>query len=367
MVAPGAGVPHAASAGGFAEDLLAWYDREGRKDLPWQRDRTPYRVWVSEVMLQQTRVGTVIPYFERFVARFPDVAALAAAPLDEVLALWSGLGYYARARHLHRAAAQVMAQHQGELPENPEVLAVLPGIGRSTAGAVLALARDQRRPILDGNVKRVLARYHRVPGWPGAGPAQRTLWTLAEAHTPANRVADYTQAIMDLGATVCVRRRPACGRCPVAGGCAARAAGEADRYPEPRPARVLPVRATRFVIARDRAGAVLLERRPPAGVWASLWAFPECTPEAPLADWCRRRLGAAPARTVEWPAFRHTFSHFHLDVSPVLVELEDPAVAVLEGRETVWYKPGDAAPGGLAAPVSALLERLAAQQEGEDE
>jgi A/G-specific adenine glycosylase len=360
-------VPHAASAGGFAERLLAWYDREGRKDLPWQRDRTPYRVWVSEVMLQQTRVGTVIPYFERFVARFPDVAALAAAPLDQVLGLWSGLGYYARARHLHRAAGQVTARHQGELPEAPEVLAALPGIGRSTAGAVLALARDQRRPILDGNVKRVLARYHRVAGWPGAGPAQRTLWTLAEAHTPANRVADYTQAIMDLGATVCVRRRPACGRCPVAGGCAARAAGEADRYPEPRPARVLPVRATRFVIARDRAGAVLLERRPPAGVWASLWAFPECTPEAPLADWCRRRLGAAPARTVEWPAFRHTFSHFHLDVSPVLVELEDPAVAVLEGRETVWYKPGDAAPGGLAAPVSALLERLAAQQEGEDE
>ncbi|HKL64205.1 MAG TPA: A/G-specific adenine glycosylase, partial [Woeseiaceae bacterium] len=196
----------------FAERLLAWYDRHGRHDLPWQRDPVPYRVWVSEIMLQQTRVTTVIPYFERFVERFPTVEDLAAAPADDVLALWSGLGYYARARNLHRAAGRIVAEHGGEFPCHREALESLPGIGRSTAGAILALSFGERHPILDGNAKRVLARYHAVDGWPGRTAVAKELWELAERHTPSQRVADYTQAIMDLGATLCTRGRPACER-----------------------------------------------------------------------------------------------------------------------------------------------------------
>jgi A/G-specific adenine glycosylase len=358
--------PDPAPAEALGVRLLAWYDRHGRKDLPWQRERTPYRVWVSEVMLQQTRVETVIAYFERFVARFPDVASLARADLDEVLRLWSGLGYYARAGHLHRAARRVVADHAGTLPESLEALQALPGVGRSTAGAILALARGERHPILDGNVKRVLARYHRLAGWPGAPRVAARLWALAEAHTPVCRVADYTQAIMDLGATVCRRRRPACAACPVAEGCAAHRAGEADRYPEPRPARALPVRATVLVLARDLAGAVLLERRPAHGVWAGLWTLPECAPGEAPRDWCVRQLGTAPRVVRPWPPLRHTFSHFHLDITPVALEVESPAPAVLEQDASVWYKPGDTPPGGLAAPVTRLLERLAATPLGDD-
>ncbi len=310
-------------------------------------------------MLQQTRVATAAPYFERFVARFPDAAALAAASLDEVLSLWSGLGYYARARNLHRAAARIRDLHGGELPRDAAALATLPGVGRSTAAAILALALGQRHAILDGNVKRVLARYHRVDGWPGAGPTQRRLWALAEAHTPADRVSDYTQAIMDLGATLCLPRRPACERCPVAEDCGARSSGEVDRYPRPRAARPLPARATRFLIVRDTGGAVLLERRPPTGVWASLWAFPEAGVDEPVEHWCLLRFGARPQSVTAWPTFRHTFSHFHLDVTPVVVEVSGPESALSESGATLWHMPGSPAPGGLAAPVAALLARLA--------
>jgi len=352
--------------GGFSARLLAWYERHGRKDLPWQRPRTPYRVWVSEVMLQQTRVETVIPYFERFVARFPDVGALAAAELDEVLRLWSGLGYYARARHLHRAAGLVLERHAGVLPRAIAPLADLPGIGRSTAGAILALAHDERQPILDGNVKRVLARYHEVPGWPGTPRVAAQLWAIAEAHTPHARVADYTQAIMDLGATVCVRRRPACTACPLAEGCGARAAGTVERYPHPRPARPLPVRTTVFVLARNPVGEVLLERRPPLGVWGGLWGLPECANGEAVEAWCLRHLGRPPRAVRPWPPIRHTFSHFHLDISPVALRVDAPPERVLEADDRVWYKPGNTPPGGLAAPVARILERLAALPSGDD-
>ena len=310
-------------------------------------------------MLQQTRVATAAPYFERFVARFPDAAALAAASLDEVLSLWSGLGYYARARNLHQAAARIRDLHGGELPPDAAALAALPGVGRSTAAAILALALGQRHAILDGNVKRVLARYHRVDGWPGTGATQRRLWALAEAHTPAERVSDYTQAIMDLGATLCLPRRPVCERCPVAEGCGARSSGEVDRYPQPRAARPLPVRATRFLIVRDTGGTVLLERRPPTGVWASLWAFPEAAVDEPVEDWCLVRFGTRPRGVTAWPTFRHTFSHFHLDVTPVVVEVSGPECALSETGATLWHKPGSPPPGGLAAPVAVLLARLA--------
>ena len=279
----------------FAERLLAWFADHGRHDLPWQRDPSPYGVWVSEIMLQQTQVATVIPYYERFMARFPDLAALAEAPLDEVLAHWSGLGYYARARNLHRAARQAMAEHGGRLPETIDALQALPGIGRSTAGAILSLALGQRHPILDGNVKRVLARHAAVAGWPGKAAVQRTLWELAEARTPRRRVADYNQAMMDLGATLCTRARPACERCPVAADCRAREQGLQTDYPGPRPRRELPERQVQMLLVRDPQGRVLLERRPPQGVWGGLWCLPELATEAdPLAR-CRERGLRRPA------------------------------------------------------------------------
>ena len=270
----------------FARALLAWFDQHGRHDLPWQTDPTPYRVWVSEVMLQQTRVPTVLRYFPGFMERFPDVAVLAEAPLDDVLHLWSGLGYYARARNLHRAASVVRDAHDGRMPDQREALEALPGIGRSTAGAILALAHGQRHAILDGNVKRVLARYHLVEGWPGRSAVLDRLWGLAESHTPRRRVAAYTQAIMDLGATVCTRSRPLCRACPLAESCGALSHGRTAELPSPRPKPTLPERTTAFLILRDSHGRVLLERRPPSGVWGGLWSFPECAAEADAEARC---------------------------------------------------------------------------------
>ena len=247
----------------FADQLLHWYDRHGRQNLPWHRGRNPYLVWVSEIMLQQTQVGTVIPYFERFIARFPDVQSLAEAPLDAVLEHWSGLGYYARARNLHKAALQIIADHGGEFPQDQEALQNLPGIGRSTAAAILAQAFEIPAAILDGNVKRVLARYYAIAGWPGRSDVLKRLWVAAEAHTPETRVQAYTQAIMDLGALVCTRRNPACERCPVVDGCAAFAADTQHLYPAPKPRKPLPERSTWALLIEDKQGRLLLERRPP--------------------------------------------------------------------------------------------------------
>ena len=259
----------------FATSLLAWFDQHGRRDLPWQRAINPYRVWVSEIMLQQTQVATVIPYFERFTGRFPTLAELASADLDEVLHHWTGLGYYARGRNLHKAARVVVADHQGELPRCVEVLQSLPGIGRSTAGAIAAIAYGIRAPILDGNVKRVLTRFHAVAGYPGVPAVARTLWQLADQHTPARRVADYTQAIMDLGATVCVRNGPSCHRCPIQTGCEALEAGVVDAYPGKKPRKNKPVRAARLFVLHDGRGGCLLEQRPENGIWGGLWTPPE--------------------------------------------------------------------------------------------
>jgi A/G-specific adenine glycosylase len=342
----------------IADRLLAWCDRHGRKDLPWQEPRDPYRVWVSEIMLQQTQVATVIPYFERFMARFPDVAALAKADIDEVLHLWTGLGYYARARNLHKAARRIVAEHGGRFPTDFEAVAALPGIGRSTAGAVLALACDQRHPILDGNVKRVLTRHFRIAGWPGETKVEKRLWETADALTPTERVADYTQAIMDLGATVCRRTRPDCGACPLEGSCAARRAGDVDAYPAPRPRKRLPERATLMLLIRNEAGEVLLTRRPPTGIWGGLWSLPECAPGADIRAYGRRTLGLDLAPGQSWDTLRHTFSHFHLDITPVPAQVLGTRPAVLESAPSVWYNPDSPDARGLAAPVKRLLERL---------
>jgi len=338
----------------FAERVLAWYDVHGRKDLPWQIE-DPYRVWVSEIMLQQTQVCTVIPYYERFMARFPDVISLADSPLDDVLHHWSGLGYYARARNLHRAATIVRDGHGGVFPGDFDAVTALPGIGRSTAGAILALSVGQRHPILDGNVKRVLARHAAVDGWPGRTAVQKALWTLAEERTPERCVADYTQAMMDLGATLCTRTKPGCGACPVADDCAARIAGTIERYPGRKPNKDKPLKQTTMLLA-VADGAVYMERRPPAGIWGGLWSFPEIDPDKP-DDWAGE-LGAGMAHTEHWDLLRHSFSHYDLDIRPLIVSLESRPETARDRDDAVWYRLDAEPPGGLAAPVKTLLQRL---------
>jgi A/G-specific adenine glycosylase len=349
------------SATAFSRRVLDWFDRHGRKDLPWQRDTSPYRVWVSEIMLQQTQVKTVIPYFERFMRALPTVQALAGATEDEVLHLWTGLGYYARGRNLHRAAKQVVDQLGGVFPDTVEGLCELPGIGRSTAGAIVSIAFGQRAVILDGNVKRVLARYRAIAGWPGQGAVHAQLWQLADDYTPAERSADYSQAMMDLGATLCTRAAPACERCPLGADCAALALGRQASFPGSKPRKTLPVKTTAFVMASAGNGDIWLERRPGSGIWGGLWCFPELADAAQAGQWCIDRWGVAPAHTEVWPAFRHTFSHYHLDIRPVRVTLPHTPAAVMEGRDRLWYNMRQPAAIGLAAPVASLLARLAGQ------
>jgi A/G-specific adenine glycosylase len=341
----------------FSERVLGWFERNGRTDLPWQQDPTPYRVWVSEIMLQQTQVTTVIPYFERFMASFPDIETLARAHLDEVLLHWAGLGYYARARNLHKTAAIVCEQYSGVFPEDIDQVTGLPGIGRSTAGAILALSKNQRHPILDGNVKRVLARYHEVEGWPGETKVAMQLWEYAESHTPQARVAEYTQAMMDLGATVCTRSRPACDRCPLAGDCLACRNGSQAAFPGRKSARERPLRQTRMVLAHF-AGMLYLEKRPASGIWGGLWSLPEIGDEGTVEDWCERHLAAKPAAQQEWPLLRHSFSHYDLDIHPVEVRLREASSKVTEPDTARWISLDDSSHTGLAAPVRKLVDTL---------
>jgi len=344
----------------IAGPLLAWFEQCGRKDLPWQRDPSPYRVWVSEIMLQQTRVAVVLPYFGRFLVRFPAVTDLAAAGRDQVLHLWSGLGYYARARNLHRAAGLIVTDYGGCFPNDVQRLQELPGIGRSTAGAILSLALGQRHPILDGNAKRVLARCFAVPGWPGRGPILRRLWALAEACTPQTGVRAYNQAMMDLGATLCTRHQPSCDRCPLAHGCVARLAGKPTAFPEPKPRASLPVRESRLLVVRNPAGEVLLEPRAPTGIWGGLWSLPECGPRQDVADWCRQRLGVVPRRVEMLPVRRHTFSHFILDIRPLRAELQSGPRTIAGGDRALWCDPRQPTAVGLAAPVARILREITA-------
>ena len=342
----------------FATALLAWHKSNGRQDLPWQTNPSPYRVWVSEIMLQQTQVATVSPYFERFIDRFPDVQSLAAADLDEVLHLWSGLGYYARARNLHRAASVIHEKYNDTFPVKFAEVLSLPGIGRSTAGAILALSANKRYPILDGNVKRVLARYHAVAGWPGTSAVENTLWGLAEAHTPHLSVARYTQAIMDLGATICTRSWPDCKSCPVQHTCRARSMNRQTHFPETRPGRDKPVRATSMLVLSNLSGGVLLERRPQQGIWGGLWSFPELVATSEAHEWCRRHVGCDLTSVIEHKAFRHTFSHYHLDITPVTAMIASEPDRVTDSDEQIWLDAGQPARVGLAAPVKKLLSAL---------
>ncbi|MDY6816699.1 MAG: A/G-specific adenine glycosylase [Pseudomonadota bacterium] len=341
----------------FADKLLTWYDQHGRHDLPWHHGRTAYRVWVSEIMLQQTRVTTVIPYFEAFMARFPTVHDLARAPVDDVLSHWSGLGYYARARNLHKAAQQVVEEFDGGFPQDQEQLESLTGIGRSTAAAIIAQAFGKRATILDGNVKRLLARYHAVSGWPGQTAVLNRLWEHAEEHTPEQRVTDYTQAIMDLGATVCTRTRPDCEACPVSTDCQALARGETTLYPGSKPKKAKPEKNTWMIILEDSHGRILLERRPPSGIWGGLWSLPELDPAygpEELSEACEQQLGMNCGDPELISGFRHTFSHYHLHIQPARLPVTGSTKVADTGQQR-WLNRNEALALGLPAPIRILL------------
>jgi len=343
----------------FARMLLQWFALHGRKTLPWQVDPTPYRVWVSEVMLQQTQVATVIPYYQRFMARFPDVRSLAAAPLDEVLHLWTGLGYYARARNLQTCAQVLVARWDGKFPLQVEAMMELPGIGRSTAGAILALSGGQALPILDGNAKRVLARVFGIAGDPTAKAVLMRLWERAEACTPAEEVAAYTQAIMDLGATVCRRSRPACTLCPMNAICIAALEGRQSELPGKKLERARPSREATLLIAETGSlgsEAVLVERRPSAGVWGGLWSPPQFESESHALAWCLQEFGEA-AQSRPLPPIDHAFTHFDLRLNPLRVRCA-ARTGVSETHDRLWYQLSAPPRIGLPQPIRQLFERL---------
>ena len=338
----------------FQQVVLSWFDLHGRTNLPWQLDINPYRVWVSEIMLQQTQVTTVIPYFERFMKSFPDVEALAAAPLDNVLHHWTGLGYYARARNLHRTAQLVSSDFEGQFPSSIDGLCALPGIGRSTAGAISSIAFKIPATILDGNVKRVLARFSATDGWPGKSDVVQKLWLVAETYTPLERIADYTQAMMDLGATVCTRSSPSCGQCPLADSCVALAQGNQTQYPGKKPKKKIPVRSSYFLLIRNEQGDLLLQQNPPFGLWGGLWVLPQVDSIDDVDATCAK-LGLKLVDQQVQPSKRHTFSHFHLDYQPITINALDHSCAVAEGDNQVWYNPQKPLSLGMPAPIVALI------------
>ena len=343
----------------FSRKLTGWQRRHGRHDLPWQGTRDPYRVWVSEIMLQQTQVGAVIGYFQRFMARFPDLASRARASDEEVLELWSGLGYYARARNLHKAARMIVEVHHGRFPRTTEAIEALPGIGRSTAAAIAVFAFGERAAILDGNVKRVLARCFGVEGFPGLAPVEAQLWALAGRLLPRVSgnapIETYTQGLMDLGATVCTRSRPACGECPLSDGCVARRTGRTAQLPAPRPKRAYPTREATWLVLMHR-GEVLLERRPSVGLWGGLWVFPEYAGTG-LEHHCRREFGCVLEAHHSLEKFAHSFTHFRLEISPVVCNVGGrDSRAASPGR--VWLGVEDALGSAVPAPVRMLLRSL---------
>ncbi|MUT70832.1 A/G-specific adenine glycosylase [Stutzerimonas frequens] len=343
----------------FGAAVLDWFDRHGRKDLPWQQNITPYRVWVSEIMLQQTQVSTVLGYFDRFMDALPTVEALAAAEEDEVLHLWTGLGYYSRARNLHKTAKYVVTEYGGVFPADVDKLAELPGIGRSTAGAIASISMGLRAPILDGNVKRVLARYVAQDGYPGEPKVARQLWEVAERFTPQQRVNHYTQAMMDLGATLCTRSRPSCLLCPLRAGCRAHLLGRETDFPVPKPRKALPQKRTLMPLLANRDGAILLYRRPSTGLWGGLWSLPELDDLAALHPLAERHALQLEERR-ELPGLTHTFSHFQLAIEPWLIRVKSAPDAVAEA-DWLWYNLATPPRLGLAAPVKTLLKRAAAE------
>lgn len=361
------------SAQQFAAQVVDWYHHQGRKNLPWQQNKTPYSVWVSEIMLQQTQVATVIPYYQRFMASFPTISSLANADEDNVLHHWTGLGYYARARNLHKAAKLIDSDHNGFFPEEIDQVIALPGIGRSTAGAILSLSLNQHHPILDGNVKRVLARNYLVEGYTGLAKFDKTLWPLSEALTPATDTGFYTQAMMDLGATVCTRSKPTCEVCPVKTSCLAMASSQQANFPQKKPKKKIPEKNTIMVIPRIKTAtsdSVLMEKRPPTGIWGGLWCFYEVSDKSEIIN-LLKSLGLQAVTEYgsqqELTTFRHTFSHFHLDISPIIIDCMQVKARALsqindqeisEPRKQKWYDLYSEANVGLAASTKKLIGLL---------
>lgn len=342
----------------FSTLLLEWFDQYGRKNLPWQHNTTPYRVWVSEIMLQQTQVSTVIPYFTKFLANFPDVRSLANADLDKVLHLWTGLGYYARARNLHKTAKLISNNLNGVFPDNLTELMDLPGIGRSTAGAILSIAFQSATPILDGNVKRVLSRYHAVDGHYSDKTIENHLWQLATQYTPQERVKDYTQAIMDLGATICTRSKPNCTHCPIQSDCIAFNNNATDVYPVTKKKATLPIKETIFLIFLTAQGKTLLQKRNNYGIWGGLWSFPEASIDQKWLKECQQQYNLKVISYQAGSKFRHTFSHYHLDITPYYAKVEQLHNVLRDNDDYQWCNPKQLPQIGLAAPVKKLLKTL---------
>jgi len=357
MFAPRADAPtlrHSMSPEIFQKKILSWFDLNGRKDLPWQKSSTPYKTWLSEIMLQQTQVTTVIPYFNRFIQVFPDIKTLAEAPLDSVLQHWAGLGYYARARNLHKTAI-IINENNGEFPQTVDGFMALPGIGRSTAGAILSIAFNKSHPILDGNVRRVLARYYAISGWTGHPKISNELWKISSRYTPINRCADYTQAMMDLGATLCTRSKPQCKVCPIRLSCLARIEDKVKILPTPKPAKATPVKNIIFLILTNELQQVLLEKRPASGIWGGLWSLPEFSSYPEIQALCKQQNMQIKSVT-QLDEQRHTFSHYHLDYTPFIVQIENPINNVMEANQSVWYNLEQINSLGLASPIKRLLK-----------
>lgn len=340
----------------FADQLLIWFDDHGRHNLPWQNNRNAYRVWISEIMLQQTQVATVIPYFERFMTRFPTLLDLAQAEVDDVLALWTGLGYYSRARNLHKCAQTVADLYQGELPNCTTKLADLPGIGRSTAAAIVSQAFNQPAAILDGNVKRVLTRIHAIEGWPGQKSVENQLWELAQQHTPSSRNADYTQAIMDLGATICKRNKPLCVACPMQDRCEALATDKTADLPTRKPKKTIPKKQTWTLLLINPEGHIQLHQRPHKGIWGGLWSLPEFDQLDSLHSHLAQ-LGLS-TNSQQLDTVKHIFSHYKLDIHPHLVELPNNHRQVAENPLIQWYAPEQIATIGLPSPIKQILQTV---------
>lgn len=340
----------------FSHAVLRWFDQHGRHDLPWQKNQTPYRVWISEIMLQQTQVGTVIPYYEKFMSRFPTIKELAIAELDEVLGYWSGLGYYARARNLYKSAKIVYQEMKGEFPNSVEKLAELPGVGLSTAGAILSLGMKKPATILDGNVKRLLSRYHAIDE-PLNNNTIKKLWQLADDLTPKDRCNDYNQAVMDLGAMICTRTQPKCNICPIQKNCAGYQSGQPAFYPIKTNKKSIPTRSVYMLILQKKSGEILLEKRPPTGIWGSLWSLPECPLTEDVLNWSKKHFSFQTEILEKWPVLYHQFTHFNLEINPLLLKIKKITPTAMDNPNQIWYKEGQL-PGGLPAPVLKLLKSL---------
>jgi len=351
----------ASSAAQFNKNVLSWFHLQGRKHLPWQQNKTPYRVWISEIMLQQTQVATVIPYYHRFMESFPSITALANANEDNVLHHWTGLGYYARARNLHKAAKIIRDKYQGVFPDTIENVIALPGIGRSTAGAILSLSLKKHHPILDGNVKRVLARCYMVEGHNAQAKFEKALWPIAETLTPQLEVEHYNQAMMDLGAMICTRSKPLCEQCPINSNCFAYASNEQANFPQKKPKKTTPVKQTIMVIPKI-GNNVLMEKRPPSGIWGGLWCFLEVQQQDEMTDLLAKNHLKA-ISTIALPSFRHTFSHFHLDITPLVVDcIKEESKEINDVNNQKWYDLTKLVSVGLAASTSQLIESIKQQQ-----